>query len=227
MMGGHFHPGHSSGTPASLTLPFLCRWPSHWGGGHPGAGHGEPHHLRRVGPAFRCLRLCSQQAWHPGEEDGTGAAGGARYELLNPIPCPLIEIPGPAHCLILTHYPILTLTLPLPLSRPPAQAKGSSSLSPSPPEMCMGSGRAFLSSAPPCAIATPPLSFPLWTLSWSPRSVSLPPVPPHTCCSHSHVWHFHAHTCPHALIVFAMSHSHTASPATHTHTHTHTHAANL
>lgn len=64
--------------PPSCPLSFSPRWSPHWGGGHPGAGHREPHHLRRDCPALGCLCLCSQQAWHAGQKNSTGPAGGAR-----------------------------------------------------------------------------------------------------------------------------------------------------
>jgi hypothetical protein len=67
--------------PLSSLLCFLCRWPPHRSGGHPGSRHRKPHHLRRDCPALRRLCLCSQQAWHPGEKDSAGPAGGARYTL--------------------------------------------------------------------------------------------------------------------------------------------------
>lgn len=70
-----------------IPLHFLCRRPPHWGGGHPGAGHGKPHHLRCDCPALRRLCLCSQQAWHPGEEDSPGSAGGTRYGAAKPLLC--------------------------------------------------------------------------------------------------------------------------------------------
>lgn len=65
--------------PPSSPAPFLPRWPPHRGGGHPGAGHREPHHLRRDRPALGRLRLRGQQARHPGEKNSAGPAGGARY----------------------------------------------------------------------------------------------------------------------------------------------------
>ena len=104
--------------PSSLLLPLL-RWPPHWGGGHPGAGHWQSYHLRCDCPALRRLCLCSQQARHPGEENSTRPAGGARY--------------GPPR-------PHSTLLLPhsfLPSSTSLAQARGSVltlTVAPAPPQ---------------------------------------------------------------------------------------------
>lgn len=186
--------------PPSSPSRFLLRWPPHWGGGHPGAGHGEPHHLRRDRPALGCLRLCGQQARHPGEENRSGPAGGTRYG--PPTPSrgreePPTQPPPPAPFLAsstsLTKPRVLCSpsflsppeSCPLPLPRPSGQARGGSSLL-SPRCWCVGNGRTFLViqpvSVPPGATATPsppPELFPLSNLSWFPclchSHVSLPP----------------------------------------------------
>lgn len=135
-----------------------------------------------------------------------------------PLPAPSCPSPGPYTCPRCYPHPNLA---PAPLQGP-SLAKDSSSLStsPTPRNVCVGKGRASLV-IPPSRCHHPPgistLSSqwvcPMW-------ATPLPGSPPITCCSHSHMWHFHAHTCTHVLSLFVISHSHPPAPSTHANTHT-------
>lgn len=182
--------------PPSSLLSFLPRWSPHWGGGNPGAGHREPHHLRRDRPALGYLRLCSQQAWHPGEKNSTGPAGGARCVSPHLLPCSLPHRhPWPKS---------RTLDLPsyLSLPSPSTQARPRGQLPALPQVARPGKGRSFLVMGP-CV--------PLQWASTHPQSfhcifsASFPPCVAHMCplrhVPFPNMWHLHAHTCQCALSV--------------------------
>lgn len=189
-----YFPSYTSiSDPQPSPLPFLPRWSPYWGGGHPGAGHGKPHHLRRDGPALRRLRLCGQQTWHPGEENSTGPAGGARYGSANPgeegrdlrIVPSFQPMPNPR---ALSHPSLLDSPSPCPspLTSPQARTKVVCS-----PVKCLHwewVDRLGHAAAPPCprgavSAPIPGESFPLSHLSWC----------PHLCRSH---------VSPHVLFSF-------------------------
>lgn len=96
--------------------------------------------------------------------------------------------------------------LPAPPQTPRPGQQGSSPLSPR--NACVGNGRTFLVMGPcvPLRGASKlPQSFLFYNLSWFPPvPVSLTRVPPTTCCFHSHVRSFHAHTCLSTLSVFVI-----------------------
>lgn len=158
--------------PPTSPIPFLPRRPPYWGGGHPGAGHREPDHLRCDRAALGRLRLCGQQAWYPGEKNSTGPAGGARY---------LLPTPGEGKTGFHTAPPLalfLASSTPCPCpcpSRSPGQANRAGLLSP--PGKCVWAK--FLSWAP-CAPSSTPSHFHFIISAGFP--VSLARVPRATCC---------------------------------------------